>query len=297
MVAVIICAGEALVDLVPHPVPGGGPMNAAIACARLGTPTAFLGRVSTDEFGDQIIEHLEASGVELSLVQRGPEPTCRAEVVGDPPVFRFHGEGTADAAITDADLSVVPAGPHILHGGTLGMFREPGAEFFARVAAEHDGLVSLDPNARPQVVGDDRAGWDGWFERWLAHTDLLRCSDADLEWMRPGESADDVVAEWLAGGVTAVIITTSNGATVTTTAGSASAPSQRVEVADTVGAGDSFVGSLLSDLHERDVRDTATLAAVGLDIWAELLDRAGRVAAVTVSRVGANPPWAHELGR
>ena len=75
----IITAGEALVDLVPHAVPGGGPMNTAVACARLGAPTAFLGAVSTDEHGDAIWAHLEASGVDLRLTQRRDEATCRAE--------------------------------------------------------------------------------------------------------------------------------------------------------------------------------------------------------------------------
>jgi len=78
----IIAAGEALVDLVPDPVPGGGPMNVAVAAARLGAPTAFLGRVSTDEYGDTIWRHLDDSGVDLSVTQRGPEPTCRAVVEG-----------------------------------------------------------------------------------------------------------------------------------------------------------------------------------------------------------------------
>ena len=106
----IIAAGEALVDLVPDPVPGGGPMNVAIAASRLGTPTAFLGRVSTDEYGVMIWEHLQASGVDLSVAQRGPEPTCRAVVEGDPPTFSFHGEGTADRMIADVDLSPLLGG-------------------------------------------------------------------------------------------------------------------------------------------------------------------------------------------
>ena len=99
----IITAGEALVDLVPHAVPGGGPMNTAVACARLGAPTAFLGAVSTDEHGDAIWAHLEASGVDLRLTQRRDEATCRAEVIGDPPTFHFHGDGTADRFVEMPD--------------------------------------------------------------------------------------------------------------------------------------------------------------------------------------------------
>ena len=106
----IITAGEALVDLVPHAVPGGGPMNTAVACARLGAPTAFLGAVSTDEHGDAIWAHLEASGVDLRLTQRRGEATCRAEVIGDPPTFHFHGDDTADRFVEMPDPDLLGVG-------------------------------------------------------------------------------------------------------------------------------------------------------------------------------------------
>ncbi|HAB57494.1 MAG: hypothetical protein CL433_09725 [Acidimicrobiaceae bacterium] len=145
----IITAGEALVDLVPHAVLGGGPMNTAVACAGLGAPTAFLGAVSTDEHGDAIWAHLEASGVDLHLTQRRDEATCRAEVIGDPSTFRFHGDGTADRLVEIPDPGLLEGGPHPLHGGTLGIFRGPAASVLAEIAETIDGIVSLDPNARP----------------------------------------------------------------------------------------------------------------------------------------------------
>ncbi len=292
----IISAGEALVDLVPQAVPGGGPMNTAVATARLGVATAFLGRVSTDAYGDTIWQHLADSGVDMALTQRGDEPTCRAEVVGDPPVFIFHGDSTADAAITSADLTVVGPGPHILHGGTLSMFRQPGAEFFASIVETHDGLVSLDPNVRPQVIGEaGRSEWMAWLDRWLDHVGLFRVSDADLAWIWPDIDVETVLESLFARGVAAVIVTTSGGATAYTPAGSAFAASQRVAVVDTVGAGDSFCGGVLTMLHEANVRTNAALADVDLDHWRTIVDFAGRVAAVTVSRAGANPPYRHEV--
>jgi len=291
----IISAGEALVDLVPEPRPGGGPMNTAIACARLGVPTAFLGRVSTDGYGDIIWSHLVDSEVDLALTQRGDEPTCRAVVEGDPPVFRFIGEGTADAAITDTDLSVIGPGPHILHGGTLSMFREPGAELFASVAEQHNGLVSLDPNVRPQIIGEaGRGAWLAWFDRRLSNTGLLRMSDADLDWIWPDAMPTQVAAGLLAGGVGVVIVTTSTGATAYTNEGEAFAAAQRVEVVDTVGAGDSFCAGVLTRLHERGVHTNEALNEVDVDAWTEILDFASRVAAITVARVGADPPWRSE---
>jgi sugar/nucleoside kinase (ribokinase family) len=118
---VIVCAGEALVDLVPDPRCGGGPMNVAVTAARLGAPTAFVGRISTDGFGDLLWRHLTDAGVHLEAAERGPEPTARALVQHDPtPVFHFDGDGTADTCLTHADLSPLGPGPHLLHGGTLG---------------------------------------------------------------------------------------------------------------------------------------------------------------------------------
>ena len=299
----IISAGEALVDIVTGPdgsdpvaLPGGGPMNTAVACARLGAPTAFLGRVSNDEHGRLIWRHLTDSGVDLRVTQRGDEPTCRAVVDGDPPVFRFHGEGTADRMLSAVDLEPLGPGPHIVHGGTLGMFREPAAEAYATIVADHDGLVSLDPNVRPQIIGDDgRTAWMDWFERWLDHTDLFRVSDADLAWIWPGDRPETVAERLLAGGIAAVVVTTADGATVHTAGGSVSAPSHRVEVVDTVGAGDSFVGALLAELHDDGVRTGTALTGVTLDRWAELLDFGARVASITVSRAGADPPRRAEL--
>ena len=101
-------------------------MNTAVACARLGAPTAFLGAVSTDEHGDAIWAHLEASGVDLRLTQRRDEATCRAEVIGDPPTFTSTAmappTGSSRCPIRACSGWAAPA-----HGGTLGIFREPGA--------------------------------------------------------------------------------------------------------------------------------------------------------------------------
>ncbi len=277
-------------------------MNTAVAAARLGVPTAFLGRVSTDHHGETIWSHLVDSGVDLRLTERGDEPTCRAEVVGDPPVFHFHGDGTADvmlsaAAVAPDRLGLLGPGPHLLHGGTLSLFRQPAAELYAELAVGWDGMVSLDPNARPQIVGDDgRAAWRALFDRWMTNVALLRMSDADAAWIHADEAASDAeavdvaVRAGLDAGAAAVVITESTGATVHTAAGSTHATSQRVEVVDTVGAGDSFCGGMLAWLHDAGIATKHALAELDLDTWRDVLDTAGRVAAVTVQRVGADPP-------
>ncbi len=293
----IICTGEALVDMVPAPRPGGGPMNTAIATARLGVPTAFLGRVSTDPLGDLIWRHLSDSGIDLSLTQRGDEPTCLAIVDGDPPVFTFQGDGTADTRIEPPDMRAVGPGPHILHGGTLGLFRRPAATVLADVVAEHDGLVSLDPNVRPQIIGSaGRPDWMTWFRRWLANTGVLRASDADLDWIFPDQTPEQIAPHLFDSGVRAFIVTTSDGATVHTPSGSATTLAQHVDVVDTIGAGDSFCGGFLVCLHEAGVRTNDELDDITLDGWVDILDFACRVATATVQKVGADPPWRTDLG-
>ena len=294
----IVSGGEALVDLVPDPVPGGGPMNVAIAATRLGVTSAFLGRVSTDAYGEQIWAHLVANGVDLRLTERGDEPTARAIVEHTPKLqFRFEGEGTADQALSSASLAPLGRGPHILHGGTLGLFRGRTAEVLADAAERHDGIVSLDPNVRPQII-DDRARWDHFHDRWVVRTHLYRGSDEDFDWIWPGRSAEDCADELLARGVLAVMVTRGpEGALVLTGDGHVRVPGVAVEVVDTVGAGDTFVAGVLASLSARGLSgDPAALAALTAADWTDIAGFAARAAAVTCSRPGADPPTAADLG-
>jgi fructokinase len=267
-------------------------MNAAVAAARLGPPTAFVGRVSTDIDGDRIWAHLEASGVVLGAAQRGSEPTARAVIELTPgPVFRFEGEGTADASMTEVDIGPLGPGPHILHGGTLGIFRGTTAEVLARLAEGHDGIVSFDPNVRPQIIGD-RARWRRFADRWLARADVVKASDEDLEWMEatPGQLLEHgplVVLRTLgADGAEAFL---ASGARLRVR-------SPPIEVIDAVGAGDAFCGAVLCRLWELGTTSRPALAGLDAAAWTGILEFAVQVASMTVGRVGADPPRRSELG-
>ncbi|MDY7103706.1 MAG: carbohydrate kinase [Actinomycetota bacterium] len=293
----IVSCGEALVDLLPDPVPGGGPMNVAIAAARLGAPSAFVGRVSTDEHGERIWRHLASNGVDLRATQRGPEPTARAIVEHVPQLrFRFEGDDTADTCLDHVDLDVLGAGPHLVHGGTLGLFRGTTAETLARLAERHDGVVSLDPNVRPQII-DDRARWRHFHDRWLARAHLYRGSDEDLAWVWPGRSTDSIAAELVAGQQAAVIVTRGgDGAQIYTRHGERTVGGVETTVVDTVGAGDTFVASVLVQLHERGLAgDPGAVRDLPLDAWADIVAFAVTAAAITCSRAGADPPTRAEL--
>jgi len=293
----IVSCGEALVDMVPHPVVGGAPFNVAVAAARLGVPAAFVGGISTDEYGEVLLEHLQVNGVDVSLCTRHEAATARAIVEYTPRLrFRFEGEGTADTLLADADLSALPGGPHVLHAGALGMFRGVTASTLADFAERHDGLVSLDPNVRPQIIGDLDA-WMSFHDRWLAVTDIYKASDEDFEWIWPGRSAIDTADELLVAGVGVVIITRgSDGITVVTGDGQAEVPAPIVEVVDTVGAGDSLIAAVLASLIELGAdRGREQLDALSLVTWVDIADRAAQAAAITCTRAGADTPHRHEL--
>lgn len=303
----IVSCGEALIDMVPEPVPGGGPMNVAIAAARLGAPAAFVGGLSTDAFGDLLYRHLVDNGVDASWCTRHDAPTALAVIEHDPVMrFRFEGDGTADT-LFDRIPDLGETGRNILHGGTLGMFRGITADTLADLAASHrvaGGIVSLDSNVRPQII-DDRARWHHYHERWLPHVDLYKGSDEDFDWTWPGRTAESCAEELLASGTMSAVIVTrgGDGLSVITPVGDATATAPDIDVVDTVGAGDTIVGAVLTQVHEigvvpwqrGEVLDSWHLDRITLDAWAVIAQNSVDAAAITCARAGAGVPFRHEL--
>ena len=289
----IVSCGEALVDMAPDPIAGGGPMNVSIAAARLEVPSAFVGGISTDAYGDLLWRHLDSNGVDLTLCPRLDAPTARAIVEHVPQLrFRFEGDGTADTLLGEVDLARLGQGPHIVHGGTLGMFRGATAETLARLVERHDGIVSLDCNVRPQII-DDRARWDHFHDRWLAHTNIYKGSDEDLHWIWPDRTMESSAEQLLADGVEVVVLTRgSEGHSIVTAAGDVTAPAPSVTVADTIGAGDTIVGALLSSIWNHGAGGgSSALGVISQAEWAGFAARAVTAAAITCSRPGADPPY------
>ncbi len=305
----IVACGEALVDLFPadaagttwRAVPGGSPVNVAVAVARLGAPAGFLGRLSTDRFGLLLAGHLQAAGVSERYVSLGGEPTALAVVepgaADREPGFTFHGTGAADRMLrsTDAALGAEVTVAHF--PGSVTLATEPGGAVLeaTMVGAAGRMLVTLDPNVRPTIAGTP-ALFAGRLARWLRHVDLVKVSRADLAWLRPDADAEAVAGEWLGQGPAAVVVTRGgDGSIVLTASHRVEVAAVPVEVADTVGAGDSFMGGLLVWLHDHAATSAAALAGLDPDDWAAALRFAARVAAVTASRIGADPPTRIEL--
>ncbi|MGA4861165.1 carbohydrate kinase family protein [Streptomyces lavendulocolor] len=292
----IVAAGESLIDLVPEgagplsalvPRRGGGPYNTAVALGRLGAEAAFCSRVSTDAFGEVLLDGLRAAGVTTGLVQRGPEPTTLAvaSVGADGSAgYSFYAEGTADRLFELP--GPLPDAVRAIAFGTCSLVLEPGAGAYDALLRREAGrgvLTLLDPNVRPGLIPDADAHRERFLGR-LPYVSLLKLSEEDAGWL--GGSP----AEWLAAGPSAVVLTRgSEGLTVFTGELTVSVPAVPVAVADTIGAGDTVNAALLHGLGSRSP------AALDAGEWADLLTFAARAAAVTCSRPGAEPPYAAEL--
>jgi fructokinase len=287
-------------ELALRVLPGGGPANTAVALSRLGTPVRFLGRLSEDPFGRLFRDRLTGSGVDLRDCARAAEPSTLAVAELDEhgsADWSFYAQGTADWQWTAAELAAVDlGGTACVHAGSLTLMRAPGAglveDFLLRASAS--ATVSLDPNVRPGLVPP--AAYRARLNHWCKLADILRVSEDDLKVLRPGTPLEQACDEWHAAGARLVIVTRGErGALVSLDGVRAQVPGVPVQVVDTVAAGDSFTAGLLHHLgglgHLGGRLTELTLAEA---VAAATLGT--RVAALTCSVPGPNPPWADALG-
>jgi fructokinase len=310
LVMVVVC-GEALIDRihVPPPLgragledsdsPGGGPFNTARALARLGIPTQFLGRLSTDPSGQRLRGLLEADGADLSLISLGPEPTTLAIADVGPDghaAYRFVTDGTSATNLTRQMLPAsLAADVKALHVGTLGLVFEPVATTIATlVEREHTTrLVMVDPNIRPAALHRS-AGYRARLDRIIAQSTIVKASDADIAWLFPTLSLLVAATALLALGPKLVVVTLgADGAFGVTANAEVRVPAPVVQVVDTIGAGDAFGAALLAWLHNHD-RLSRDLR-LDREELRSALEFACLVASLTCTRAGADPPRRAEL--
>lgn len=307
----ILCCGEALIDMIPSPtvggadgfVPhcGGAVFNTAIALGRLGTRTGMLTGLSRDMFGQQLSEGLKASHVDVSHVVLSDRPTTLAFVrlVDGHATYDFYDENSAGRMLTPDAMPPLHTDVTALYFGGISLACEPGADAYAALleVERRNRAVMLDPNIRPgfiRDVGRYRDRLDGM----VARSDIVKVSDEDLNWIFPAPlSLREKVDALLDKGPSVVVLTRgSEGATGFLADGTeVHVPARRVKIKDTVGAGDTFNAGLLARLSERGCLSRDNLRDVPADVLRAALELGARVAAVTVSRAGANPPWAEEL--
>lgn len=302
----ILAIGEALIDVVityeqpdfPVEIPGGSPANVALTLGRLNRPVALATWIGLDERGRLIDFHMNDSGVHVTAASRGASHTSTA-------LARLDESGAASYTF---DLEWAPTPPikvpptaQILEAGSISAIIEPGASAVldALTRGREHALVCFDPNARPSIMGEPEAALAS-IERFIALADVVKVSDEDIEWLTGGAPIDEVVDRWLGMGPSLVVVTRGkHGSDVVTASGLrfTKTPAD-IPVVDTVGAGDSFMGGIIDAMWGMGLRGgeaRETLRTLPEEQVRAIIDRASAVSDVTVSRKGANPPWAHEL--
>lgn len=306
----ILCCGEALIDMVPveadgvstfAPLPGGAIFNTAIALGRLEAPVQFLSGLSTDLFGEQLTDALHASAVQTPLVIHSKRPTTLAfvKLTDGHAQYTFYDENTAGRMITPADLPDVSAEISTLYFGGISLCAEPAAAAYEALALREAprATVMIDPNIRPSFIEDEPA-YRARLSRMMAVADIVKVSDEDLDWIIPDAAGtQDQVARLHAAGTPLVIITKGSKGADAYRQGMdpVAVPAPKATVVDTVGAGDTFNAGFLAHLHGADLLGKDAIAQLGAQPLAQALTFAAKVAAVTVSRRGANPPLLSEL--
>jgi fructokinase len=306
----ILCCGEALIDMLPRqstlgeaayaPYAGGAIFNTAIALGRLGIPTAFFTGLSDDMLGDVLRETLASSNVDYRpcVISSRPTTVAFVKLVNGSASYAFYDENTAGRMITIEDLPVLGDDCEAVHFGAISLIPDPcGGTYEALCAREYKSrVISLDPNIRPGFI-KDKAAHHGRIMRMAAQADIIKFSDEDLEWFGMRGDHDTLAAQWLDVGPKLVIITLgAEGAVGYTARHKVEVPSDRVTVVDTVGAGDTFDAGVLASLKRDNLLTKPQVADLSEAAVRNALALAAKAAAVTVSRAGANPPWAKEIG-
>lgn len=299
----IVCLGESLIDfkdtgpLAFQGYVGGSPLNVAVAAARLGADVGFAAQVSRDLFGAYIRRHMQDNRIDTSFLVASEAPSTLAfvEEEGGEAHFSFMANATADTLYDPQPRPAFPESLRLVMFGSISLLQEPAATAIVETVAKHRNrsLVVFDPNVRPTLI-EDRATYLQQLERWLALAHIAKVSTQDLGWLHPDRPIEDVARTWLERGPDAVIVTRGDeGVSLfRRNADERMVRAPRVEVADTVGAGDTFTGGLMVRLLEDNVLDVVNVTD---DIWDDVLRFAAAAAAINCTRHGAQPPHRGEL--
>ncbi len=292
--------GEVLIDLIPDAkerkaVVGGGPANTAKALAKLGIATQFIDGISSDQYGQMALKELQQDGVLLDYVNSSEKPTALAIISLSPAGAATYEFVIDETATFDFSHTWLPdpfkLKPALLHIGTLVTAIEPAASILHEWASQvaEVAAVVFDPNIRPAVLGN-RDLYVAAVEKWVAISACVKVSDDDLYWLYPDEKIESVVNRWLSDGVALVVVTYgAKGITGYTSSGSVAVDAVKVEVVDTVGAGDTVGAVLVEAIIEKGLSNLTG------DLLRNALARAAGAAAITCSRTGARPPSKMEL--
>jgi len=306
----ILSCGDALIDFVPvaaadggeavRPMVGGSCLNVAVGLARLDVPTGFVGGIANDLFGRMIAQAALASHVDLGFATRSDHQTTLAfvRIIAGESQYAFYDAETAAREWRYRPGSIPFATIDAVHVGSTTLVDESGAaETAAMIAdAEPTSTISFDPNCRPNLVKDKAAYLDR-MQAFAASADIVRMSDVDFLYLHGNEAYADRAEALFARGVTLFVVTrgTDGAEAWHRKAGFIKAEAPAVEVVDTIGAGDSFQAALLAALHRQARLARGTLGEIAADELCRALTFACRCAALTCTRMGADPPRSSEV--
>ena len=306
----ILCCGEALIDMIPRktvegedayqPYNGGSVYNTAIALGRLGNQTGLFCGLSNDFFGDGLAESLTAAGVSKKYLRRKDRHTTLAlvKLTNGHARYSFLEEGSANRMLEKKDLPKISKAVKALHFGSISLIPEPCGSTYETLQkrAAKSAVISLDPNIRPTLIRD-KTKHIARLNRMIARSDIVKISDEDIAWMTGSKDLAKTAKAFLRKGARLVAITKGGeGCLVMSKAFATEMPAPKVKVADTVGAGDTFTAGLLTYLRRNGLLTKKAIASLSEEDARAAAKFAMACAAVTVSRPGADPPWAREVG-
>jgi len=307
----ILVGGENLMDMIQidnqnenaifEAVPGGSPYNLAMAAGRQGVKVGYVTPISKDTNGEQLAQKLVNSNVSL-LGPRVTAPTSLAmvNIENGIPSYSFYREGTAERIITLDTLSKnITSEVSIFHIGSLALTGGEDAlvwEEFVKRTRENNVKVSLDPNVRPSLIAEPDV-YRQRIKNLMTEVDILKLSDEDLLWLF-NDSADETNAlaelEAIARAEILIVTKGSQGSAIFHEKKWHEITSHPVEkLSDTVGAGDTFMASVLAWVMKQEKLNELTL--LELNEKKELLNYAAKAAALNCEKQGCNPPWENEL--
>lgn len=297
-----LVVGEALVDIVISPtgdhteIPGGSPANVALTLGRLGRDVELVTWLGNDERGERVGAHIRESHVRIKEASFAADHTSTALAsIDDTGAATYEFDLEWQVPTVSVDPSVI-----VTHSGSIAATLEPGGSSVVRLLsqAREFSTITYDPNARPTIMGDPKDAL-ARVEEIVAISDVVKVSDEDIEWLTGGAGIEATAHRWLAMGAALIVVTRGpRGALALCAQGMAEVPAPVCDVVDTVGAGDSFMGGLIDALWSENLLGAErrqALARIDMDTVTRVLDHSTAVSAITVSRAGANPPWASEL--
>lgn len=307
---IVIC-GDVLIDFIPAttvdnekayiPVPGGSSSNIATALGRLGSKVAFMGGISTDFFGDVLLKRMTDAGVDSRYVARNDHGSTLAfvDLEHEEARYAFYDENSA-AQLWERSMSPPFADDvNLIHIGSTSLIEAPIAMSCEAMFKAEQGkrLLCIDPNCRPSITKNVHV-YRQRIARLTSMADIIKLSLSDLEYILPDVAPEEAAKNWLEQGASLVVITRGKMGALGFFKGQPAVvvpPAEARQVVDTVGAGDTFIASMLANFQSKGLLEKSAFSNTKADDVKEALAYAANVAAMVCERRGANPPWKEEV--